>query len=269
MFGHTFYHGTIRRYVALFGTLFNDIYINRPDPAHNIIKTVKVPIAYGPRDKALARITADPLLSRQPAIVLPRMSFEITDIRYAPTRKLNTIGKRYKADPETTSSVKYQYNPVPYDINFSMSIIVKNTDDGTRILEQILPFFTPEWTTTVQLIPEMDIVLDVPIILNDVKINDVYEGNFETRRALTWDLTFTLKGYIFGPVRKSEIIKFANSNMYATMSNTATVATNVNVQPGLTANGTPTANAENSIGVTLIDPNDDFGYIVSVTNPNE
>ena len=143
MFGHTFYHGTIRRYVVLFGTLFNDIYLNRPDTTHNQIKSVKVPIAYGPREKVLARLTADPSLDRPTAISLPRISFEITDIQYAPERKMNTIGKRYKKYGEDADIMMYQYNPVPYNINFSMSIIVKNTDDGTRIIEQILPFFTP------------------------------------------------------------------------------------------------------------------------------
>ena len=268
MFGHTFYHGTIRRYVVLFGTLFNDIYLNRPDTTHNQIKTVKVPIAYGPREKVLARLTADPDLNRQTAISLPRISFEITDIQYAPERKMNTIGKRYKKYGEDADVMMYQYNPVPYNINFSMSIIVKNTDDGTRIIEQILPFFTPEWTTTVQLIPDMDITMDIPIILNDVRVSDTYEGDFETRRALTWDLTFTLKGYLFGPIRKGGIIKFANSNIFSTLTSN-TQLSNINITPGLLANGAPTTNAELSISQALIYPDDDFGYIVTKTNLNE
>lgn len=268
MFGHSFYHGTIRRYVVLFGTLFNDIYINRPDPTHNRIITVKVPVAYGPRDKSLARVTADPELTRQPAIVLPRISFEITDIQYAPSRKLNTIGKKYVVDGDNTTNIQYQYNPVPYDINFSMSVIVKNSDDGTRIIEQILPFFTPEWTTTVQLIPDMDITMDIPIILNDVSVQDIYEGDFETRRALTWNFTFTLKGYLFGPVKKAAIIKFANSNIFSTMTSNSQV-TNINVAPGLLANGSPTTNASLSVDSTLIFPDDDFGFIVAKTNLNE
>lgn len=229
MFGTTFYHGSIRKYVALFGTLFNDIYINRPDSTHNQINTIKVPISYGPKDKVLARLTADPELNRQPAITLPRISFEITRVMYANDRKLNTIGKR-QAPGSNTSAVSTQFNPVPYDISISLSIIAKNIDDGTRIVEQILPFFTPDWTATVELIPEMSIYMDTPIVLNDVQLTDSYEGDFETRRALTWDLSFTIKGYLFGPIRKTNIIKFANSNIYPTMRDQP--ATHVVVQSG-------------------------------------
>ena len=120
MFGHTFYHGTIRRYVVLFGTLFNDLYINVPDTVHNRIKTVKVPITYSARDKLLARVTADPTLSR-PAIVLPRMGFEMVDMRYDPSRKLNTIGKKLKQDSVDPNIQKYVYNPVPYNFDFRVS----------------------------------------------------------------------------------------------------------------------------------------------------
>lgn len=265
MFGHTYYHNVIRKYVVLFGTLFNDIYINRPDATHNITKTVKVPIAYGPKDKVLARITTDPNLDRMPAIVLPRMSFEMTDIVYAADRKLNTIGKRYKVDDDP-NKVKYQYNPVPYDINFDLSIIVKNADDGTRIVEQILPFFTPEWTTTVELIPELDVVMDIPIVLKSVRVNDQYEGDYETRRALMWDLQFTLKGYLYGPVRKTGVIKFANSAIFNSLTAIDNLA-NITVAPGLLANGSPTTNSSLTISRDMIYPDDDFGYIVTVNEP--
>lgn len=274
MFGHTFYHGTIRRYVVLFGTLFNDIYINRPDPTHNLIKTVKVPVSYGPKEKMLARLTTDPNLDRMPAITLPRISFEIRDLQYAPDRKLNTISKRYKKDDEDGDVLKYQYNPVPYDVNFNMSVITKNADDATRIVEQILPFFTPEWTTTVQLIPEMNIVLDIPIILNDVAVTDTYEGAFDVNRVITWDFTFTLKGYLFGPVRKGGIIKFANTQIFNDLtanvtSGAASVALeNVTVAPGLLANGTPTTNSSLTISRDMIYPDDDFGYIVGIGEPS-
>lgn len=265
MFGHTFYHGTIRKYVTLFGTLFNDIYINRPDTAHNQIHTIKVPIAYGPREKTLARLTADPNLNRMPAIVLPRMSFEITNMGYAAERKLNTINRRHKKDVTNPDVMKYQYNPVPYDIDFTLSVMVKNADDGTRIIEQILPFFTPEWNATVELIPEMSVIMDIPIVLKSVKTNDTYESDFETRRVLTWELDFTLKGYIFGPVRKSGIIKFANTNIYNSLASN-TQLTNINIQPGLTEDGFPTSNAALTIPPALIFPDDDYGYIETVTD---
>lgn len=266
MFGHNFYHGTIRRYVALFGTLFNDIYVNRPDTVRNEIHTIKVPVMYGPKEKVLARLTADPDLNRKAAIVLPIISFEMTDIQYDGSRKLNTIGKRYKKDGTDPSKMYYQYNPVPYNISFSLSILVKNTDDGTRIIEQILPFFTPEWTATVSLIPDMDITMDIPIILGDVRLNDTYEGDFETRRTLEWNLTFTLKGYIFGPVHRSGVIKFANTSIYNSLSSN-TELVNVIIQPGLLANGSPTTNASLTISSDLIYPDDDYGYIVRYDEP--
>jgi hypothetical protein len=266
MLGHTFYHGLIRKYVALFGTLFNDIYINRPDQEKNVTHTIKVPISYGPREKTLARALGDPDLNKMPAIQLPRMSFELLDLSYASSRKLNTLGKRYKVDSGSPDELKYQYNPVPYDFRFTLSIMVKNADDGTRIVEQILPYFTPEWTTTVHLVPEMGIVMDIPVVLSDVSVSDDYESNFETRRAIIWTLTFTLKGYLFGPVRRGSVIKFTETNIFNSLAaNTQLQA--VNVQPGLTANGQPTTDANSSISVESIDAEDNFGYVVSITEP--
>lgn len=264
MFGHTFYHGLVRKYVTLFGTLFNDIVITRPDPEHNVIHTTQVPLAYGPREKTLARVVADPSLNRQPAIVLPRMSFEMKDMTYAGERKLNTLGKRYKQSTTDPNSLKYQYNPVPYDINFELSIMVKNADDGTRIIEQILPFFTPEWTTTVHLIPEMDLVMDIPIVLNSVTVTDDYEGNYETRRSIIWTLTFTLKGYLFGPVRTNNVIKFATTDFFNSLAANTSLES-MDTRPGLTANGTPTTNSAATVPLDTIDSTDNYGYIVTVT----
>lgn len=266
MFGHTFYHGLIRKYVALFGTLFNEVYINRPNPDSNIINTIKVPISYGPSDKTLARLDSDPSLNRMPAITLPRMAFEIDKISYASERKLPTVNRSKSSqisnDPD---KLAYLYNPVPYDIDFSLYIMVKNTDDGTRIIEQILPFFTPEWTVTAQLITDPNVIMDIPVILTGVTMSDDYEDDFEKRRVLMWTLTFTLKGYLFGPKRKSSVIKFANTNLYTTMT-ANTAAVNINIRPGLDANGNSTTVANDSIDATLIDVNDDFGYIVTITD---
>lgn len=270
MFGYTFHHGLIRKYVILFGTLFNDIFINRVHPTTGHITNIKVPISYGPKDKMLARLDADPNLQR-PAIVLPRMGFELTDLNYAPTRKLNTIIKHVSIDPNDDNKVKYSYNPVPYDFNFILSIAVKNADDGTKILEQILPFFTPEWTPSVDLIPELGIKHDIPVVLNAVSSEDSYEGDFETRRALIWTLSFTMKGYVYGPVRSSSVIKIANTNFYdaTTYSDiddavgNAEVASSIDIAPGLLANGSPTSNASLSVSTNLINANDNYGYIIT------
>lgn len=269
MFGHTFYHDTIRKYVILFGTLFNDITINRQTESNKTV-SIKVPLSYAPKEKMLSRIEGDPNLNR-PAIVLPRMGFEMNTINYASERKLNTVTKHVALDLNDDNKLKYSYMHVPYDFNFTLYIAVKNADDGTRILEQILPFFTPSWTSTVNLIPELGIKLDIPVILNSVTSEDTYEGNFETRRALTWDLTFTLKGYIFGPVKSGEIIKLANTNFYDTTVyenidsavGDADVVSSVDVKPGLLANGSPTSNSSLTVSVDQINANDNYGYIIT------
>lgn len=223
-----------------------------------------MPINYGPKEKVLARLKGDPELNRKPAIVLPRLSFEITNMQYAASRKLITVGKRYTKVGSNPQQLAQQYNPVPYDIEFALSVIVKNVDDGTRIIEQVLPFFTPEWTPTVELIPEMGIKLDIPIVLNSVKLNDNYEGAFEDPRVITWDLSFTMKGYIFGPVRKSSMIRFANVNFYNNLTSVNALE-NLNVQPALLANGSPTSDLSQSIENSLIFPDDDYGFSVVIT----
>lgn len=271
MFGHTWYFSTIRKYVILFGTLFNDIRITREDKNGNVVDLLKVPLSYAPKEKMLARFENDPEINRPFATLLPRMSFEQISMEYDGSRKLPTIGKIVVKDPDNPSKLKYQYNPVPYNLKFRLYVYVKNAEDGTKIIEQILPFFTPEWTVSVRLIQEMNVTMDIPIILDNIGIEDSYNGNFQDRRALIWTLEFTVKGYIYGPVKKTAIIKFANTNFYVPnvpdgQLNTAVGNTDpierVTIRPGLTANGEPTSNLANSISLSEIEADDDFGYIV-------
>ena len=275
MFGQIFYFQTMRKYVALFGTLFNDIHITRSDKNGVVTQLVKVPITYGPKDKMLSRVTQDPTIDRQTSIpTLPLMSFEMTSVSYDGDRKLPTIG-RIAVKSNDVNKFKYQYNPVPYNFEFTLSIYVKNAEDGTKIVEQILPFFTPDWTTTVMLIPEVNEKKDIPIILNNINCEDNYDGDFKERRAIIWSLTFTLKGYIYGPVKKSGIIKFANIPMYLpsvadgqleTAVGVTPVSERITIQPGLTANGQPTTNISNTIPYDEIQVTDDFGYIIQITD---
>lgn len=261
MLGSSYYHGLIKKYVAVFGTLFNNITISRTSSSE-FEQYLKVPIAYGPRDKFLARLEGDPSLNKPVAIVLPRMAFEIRDIRYAADRKLpSTYFKRL----ETSS----QYVPVPYDIDFELSIMAKNSEDATKIVEQILPFFTPDFTPTVHLIPEMETTMDIPIILRNIQIDDQYEGNFEQRRSIIWTLQFTMKGYMFGPIRGGDtarpVIKFTETNFTSTRIYGDPVSlSTVNVRPGLTANGEPTSNTNTSINYIDINVSDNFGYITTI-----
>lgn len=266
MFSTTWQHDVLRKYVVLFGTMFNNISVNRHASNGSIAQTLKVPLSYGPKNKFLARATGDPNFERQVGMVLPRMAFEMKTFEYDSTRKLNTLNKRYK---RVGSDVKYTYQPVPYNIVFDLYVMVKNAEDGTRIIEQILPYFTPEWTPTVELLPEVDGVYDVPVILNSVSNEDIYEGSFEQRRMLIWTLSFTMKGYVFGPVKNSGLIKFATTNVRVSNTEVITESTANTVvftaNPGLTANGNPTTDAAESISYTLINPDDDYGFINTIT----
>jgi hypothetical protein len=280
MFGTTYYHDTLRKYVILFGTLFNDVVINREDNDGNVKHSFKVPLSYAPREKLLARIEGlddeyDP--QEQPfSVVLPRMGFEITGFQYAAERKLSTINKFVNKTRTNNEDIRnYQYNPVPYDISFTLSIFVKNMTDGTRIIEQILPYFTPEFTTTVQLISDPDITLDVPLILGDISMDDVYEGSFEERRALIWTMNFTMKGFFFGPTKRQSVIKLANTNLYdATLFADITDAkgsitppiTTINVYPGQYANGAASTDPDNTVDKDQISKEENWGYITTITD---
>jgi hypothetical protein len=286
MFGNKpFYFSLIRKYVILTGTLFNNIRITRTDSAGNTTSLIKVPITYAPKDKMLARVTQDPALDRPTATVpLPAISFEMGRMSYDGTRKLNTIGRISNRDSENKNKFKYQYNPVPYNIEFKVYIYAKNAEDGTKIIEQILPYFTPDWTTTVNLIPEMDVTMDIPITLNNVSYTDTYDGSFKERRAIIWTLDLVLKGYLYGPVRNSGIIKFVNLNFYIPgvedgklqeAIGETPIAEKVTVQPGLNANnepinyyGKPNANT-GTIAYNEIEADDDFGFITQIYNKDE
>jgi len=271
IFGRTFYYETIRKYIVYFGTLMNDIHITREDSSGNVVSHLKIPLTYAPKDKMIARTQADPTLDRPVGIVLPRMSFEVTSLNYDSSRKVNTIGRVTRKEDDDPNIHKYLYNAVPYDFNFTLWAYVKNAEDGTKIVEQILPYFTPEWNATLNLIPEMDIVTDTPIFIKNVGSEDVYEGNFDERRVLIWTLDFVLKGQLWGPVCKSPIIKFANINFYNATSNgdiedvvgEIDPISRITVQPGLDANGNPTTNAAASISRDLIEVEDDWAYIIT------
>lgn len=271
MFQDTFYHGTLRKYVTLFGTLFNDIYVNRPDTAGGVINSIKVPLAYGPKEKALARLLAAPDLDVPIAQSTPRMGFEITTMSYSPTRKLATVGRNRRVNADDPTKMAFNYNPVPYDISFSLYITSKFQDDGAQIVEQILPYFTPERTTTVNLIPEMNYVVDIPLTLINITPSDTYEGGFEERRAITWTLDFLMKCYFYGPVRESGIITLADINFLdASGFDPIEAAVGVqlgpdkfHIQPGLTANGQPTSNTGDTIDRNLMSANSNYGYITT------
>jgi len=269
MFGQQYYHGTIRKYVIAFGNLFNDIIVQRLDSSGNRIQSLLVPLAYGPKEKWLVRLVQDPNLDQDVAITLPRMGFEIQSMIYSPQRKLSSTIKNVRLKTTDFNRVDTQFIPVPYDITFLLSIFVKNADDGAQILEQILPYFRPEFTTQVNLIPEMKIVADTPVVLQDVSIEDTYEGDFDTRRALIYNLTFSLKGYIYGPVANSGLIKRAITNFVDTSTTEQPTIERMTITPSQFANGAPlfvpSGNSALSVALNQISANTDYGFTTDIT----
>lgn len=212
-----FYHSTIRKTVVAFGTLFNNIYIERRDSADAVAQTLKVPLSYGPKQKFLMRIRQQPNLTTAGKIEVsvPRLGFEIVNIGYDGARKVApTARMKYVT---TSTSMNTQYNPAPWNIHFQLHILVKNQDDGLQILEQILPFFNPEYVVTVNDIPTMNMKHHLPITLNGVSYEDVFEGNYEERTSIVWTLDFTAKVNMYGPVYSSGVIKKAIATVYPNM----------------------------------------------------
>lgn len=277
MFNQNYYFQTTRRYVSLFGTLFNEINIMRTDEANTVTQYIRVPITYAPKERMMARMQMDPDIQRASAVpTLPFMSFEMTNIGYDGTRKLHTIGRSAVTNSARKDDLKYQYNPVPYNLNFRLYIFAKNAEDGTKIVEQILPYFTPDFTVTVSLIEEMNIKMDIPIIMNHITQQDTYEDGWLNRRAIIWTLDFTVKGYYYGPIKSTAIIKFANTVFYTPNVADGNLRSAVGVtdpvarthwQPGLTANGTPTSNAALSIDPHEIVATDDYGFVFEKDDP--
>ena len=213
MLGTTYYHETIRKYVAIFGTLFNDINIQRRNSAGVITEQIKVPISYEAKDKLILRMRANQA-DTGVSTTLPRMGFSLTGITYDGVRKLNTIGRIYSANTAAgTGSLMKQYNPVPYNFDFTLAAMVDNSEDGAQIFEQIVPFFTPEFTVSVNLVPDMNVKPDISIILNGVSLEDSYEGEFTLKREVIWTLNFQIKGYIYPDIKTGSVTKSVIVNL--------------------------------------------------------
>ena len=216
MIGNYFYNESTRNVVVAFGTLFNNIQLTKKDNSGNVTQTMKVPLAYGPKQKWLSRLTEDPNLSKKVAVTLPRIGFEISGLTYDATRKQNKVMKAKKVlDGADNSQLKSGYMPVPYNVDFEMNILAKSSDDALQIVEQILPYFQPEYTVTLREIPELDIIRDVPIILNSISYEDDYEGDFTSRRSIIYTLSFTAKYYLYGPVTSTNVIRTVQVDQYA------------------------------------------------------
>ena len=212
-----FYHEIFRKTVISFGTLFNDITIKKTDSSGNVTNSMKVPLAYGPTQKFLARLEQSPDLNKPTQMTLPRMSFELTGINYDASRKVTTTQTFLAKNPNEETEVKKAYMPVPYNMIFELSIMSKLNDDALQIIEQILPYFQPHYNVTVNLVSNVSEKRDIPITLENITMQDDYEGDFTTRRALIYTLRFTAKTYLFGPVTTAtrDIIKKSTITLLA------------------------------------------------------
>ena len=230
MLGTYTYNKIIRKCVIGFGTLFNNIEVRKEKADGSVYSRMKVPLAYGSRQKFLARLEQQADLNQKVAITVPRLSFEMTGISYDSARKLAPTTLTLKAD--TNNAVKKQFTPVPYNIDFELNVISKTNDESLEIMEQILPVFQPSFQMTIKLVDSMNDFRDVPIILNSVSYSDDYEGTFDDRKITLITMQFTVKAYIFGPVGTAAPIKKAKADIYTTMpSATATRQVEYQVTP--------------------------------------
>ena len=217
MFGTYFYHEKIRKCVALFGRLFNNIYVLRTNSSGQVISQVKVPLSYAPKRKYLDRIRENPDLSEnsQVAIKLPRMSFEITNFAYDTSRQLTKTSTFNTTGTSTANRQKF-FPPVPYTINFQLNVYAKSQDDALQVVEQVIPFFNPQYTVTVKPFTTEypDFKEDIPIIIQGVSFSDDFEGQLDTRRTIIYALDFEMKVSFHGPISTSSIIRQADANLY-------------------------------------------------------
>ena len=211
---NVFYHGLIRKTIVAFGSLFSDIYIDRKQGdsvTGETIQRLQIPLAYAPKEKWIVRLDSDPNLEQHTYTTLPRMSFEILGYSYDAQRKLNRM-QQIKCG-SGVDSMTYMYTPVPYNIEISLYVLTKTQEDGLQIIEQILPTFTPEYTLSINAVPDMNVVQDIPVILNSVSVSDEYDGDFQTRRFVTHTLNFTLKTSLFGAVSGQAVISQVEANI--------------------------------------------------------
>lgn len=214
MFGDHFYHATMRKSVAVFGTLFNNLKVARKAADGSILNQIRVPLAYGPKQKFLARLDQETGFDATMAIKLPRMAFEITGISYDPTQKLAKRNQITEAHASNVGKKKTIKHYTSYDISMSLYIMAKNQDDGLQIVEQILPYFAPEYNVTIKPVTGFDHKQDVAIILGGVQIEDQYEGDFTERRVLIYQLDFTMKMKFYGPTGDQNIIREINIDFH-------------------------------------------------------
>lgn len=248
MLQQKFYHSTIRKAVVAFGNLFNNIHIDRKNENNEVIQTIKVPLAYSPQQPFLAKIKQQPVAEDAKfQVTLPRMSFEMIGVQHDPSRKVApTQQNRINNTSSTTQTA--QYAPAPYNISMMLYVYSKNQDDALQIVEQILPYFNPDFNLTVKAIPQLGITHDLPILLDSVSVDDQYEGDFSGSRMIMWTFSFTLKLNFYGPLERQNYIKSVYTNTFS----------DNNLQNNITTYNVTTANVPGDINITYVESFEDF-----------
>ena len=251
MFGTRFYNQSFRKLIIAFGQIFNNIVIQRTNSSGGVTARIKVPLAYAPKEKFLVRLDQQANLeSREFATTLPRMGFEITGLAYDSSRKLTRVQKYSKVKSgEDGKKMNYNYSPVPYNISMNLYVFTATAEDGLQIIEQILPFFQPDYTVTVNVVPDLDIKRDIPIVLGNIGYEDTYDGDFTNRRAVIYTLSFTAKTYLFGPMNNQGIIKQTQADVYSDTDTTSKREERIVVVPDPTS----------------ADADDDFGFTTTIS----
>ena len=274
MLGKThFYHEAIKRAVSVFGTMFNEIDIQRDNANGTATQNIRVPLSYGPKQKFIARLDqAGDIMdnnSSRVAMTLPRIAFDITGLNYDAERKLGKL-KQYKLkDASDNTVLRTQFAPVPYNIQFGLYVLSKNTEDALQIVEQILPFFTPDFTVTMTTVPGTSEKRDIPIVLQDTSYSDEYEGDFQSRRIITWTLNFEMKTYLYGSISSSEIIRDVRARTYISDDGQVDVNAGRSSEVKMVPNPTNTAADTTPLNITetinFFDGND-FDYNTDKSN---
>jgi hypothetical protein len=273
LFNDNYDHGIIRKYVAYVGALFSNVHIDRTLEDGSLAARFKVPLHFAKMEHALQRVLEDPTTGMRPeAIVLPAISYDLIDMQYAANRHQQSRQRSSIELQDDPNKLGVMHVPVAYDFHFRVSALVKNINDGFKIIEAIVPYFSPDYTATLELVPEMGISTAIPLVLESTALEFEVPKEYQTRVTFILVLDFVLQGYLYGPEKKWPIIKFANVGFHIDTGSefqaNATVLT-VTTQPGLTANGEPTSDINETVPYLTIAISDDYGYIERVTQvPN-
>jgi len=255
MLGNRFYNQGFRKLIIAFGQIFNNVVIQRTNSTGGVTARIKVPLAYAPKEKFLVRLDQQSNLeSREFATTLPRMGFEITGLAYDPSRKLTRVQKYSKVKSgESGEKMNYNYTPVPYNITMNLYVFTATAEDGLQIIEQILPYFQPDYTVTVNVVPDLGIKRDIPIVLGNIGYEDTYDGSFTQRRAVIYTLSFTAKTYLFGPMSNQGVIKTVQADIGTDTDSPLTREERIVIVPNPSS----------------ADADDDFGFTTTISFFND